>query len=114
MPIRIDTTRQTLADTYVTLGTFFGLATADPGTTAAPNHEASGGGYARVATTWSSGTGGVRPGSPCTINADTGTYNFAILCAQATGDNMVDNCQIVPTILSSAGQIVLTPTYTQS
>ena len=114
MAISVDTTRQQLADTYVQLGTFFGLATDDPGTTATPAHEASGGSYARVATTWSAGNGGSETGSKCTINAEPGTYTYAILCAMASGDNMIDNCGIDATTLSSPGQIVLSPIYGQS
>jgi hypothetical protein len=114
MAIRIDTTRQNLADGYGTLGAFFGLATGDPGTTAAPANEPSAGPYARIQTTWTSGTAGVLTGSACAITADTGTYTFAILCKTATGNNMIDNSPIVSTTLSTQGQIVLTPTYAQS
>lgn len=116
MAIRVDTTRQALADAYGGLGEYLGLATADPGTTATPasGSEASGGSYARVATNWHSEVGGWEQGSPCNINANPGTYTFAILCSAATGDNMIDNCLIDRTILSGPGQIVLTPTYVQT
>jgi hypothetical protein len=112
--VNVDNTKQQLANTYASLGTFFGLATDDPGTTATPAHEASGGGYARVATTWSPGAGGLETGTNCTINANAGTYTFAILCSAKTGNNMIDNCTIGNTVLSSAGQIVFTPSYVQS
>jgi hypothetical protein len=121
MPIRIDTTRQTLADAYGHIGSFFGLATADPGTTATPASEPPSGGsytYKRVATTWSAGMagGGVETGTNCNIPADDGTYTFAILCSgpDPGQPNMVDNCAIVSTTLNNPGQIVLTPLYTQS
>ena len=114
MAIRIDSTRQALADKYGSLGTFIGLATADPGAAAAPVNEASGGSYARVATTWSSDAGGLEQGTACTVNANAGTYTFAILCSAATGANMIDNCIIDSTILSTAGQIVLTPAFVQT
>jgi hypothetical protein len=114
MAIRIDSTRQALADKYGSLGTFVGLATADPGATATPANEASGGSYARVATTWSPEIGGWEQGSACTVNADAGTYTFAILCSAANGNNMIDNCVIDSTTLSSVGQIVLTPAYVQT
>ncbi len=114
MAISVDTTRQDLADRYASLGSFLGLATADPGNTATPANEASGGSYARVATTWSSEIGGWEQGSACTVNANAGTYTFAILCSAATGANMIDNCIIDSTILSTAGQIVLTPAYVQT
>ena len=70
MAIRIDTTRQALADKYGSLGKFLGLASADPGAAAAPANEASGGSYARVATTWVSETGGWEQGTACTINVN--------------------------------------------
>lgn len=114
MAIAIATTRQSLAAQYASLGAFLGLATAAPGTTATPANEATGGGYARVATTWTAGAGGVENGSATTINAAAGTYTYAILCSAATGANMIDNAAITSTVLSAAGQIVLTPTYTQS
>jgi hypothetical protein len=114
MAIRVDTTRQKVADSYAALGNFLGLATADPGTTNSPANEASGGSYARVATTWGSEIGGWEQGSACTISANAGTYTFAILCSAATGDNMIDNCIIDTTTLNTAGQIVLTPTYVQT
>ena len=47
-------------------------------------------------------------GTACTVNVNAGSYTFAILCSAATGANMIDNCVIDSTILSTAGQIVLT------
>lgn len=114
MAIRVDTTRQALADAYGALGKFLGLATGDPGAAAAPANEASGGSYARVATTWSSEVGGWEQGTACTVNANAGTYTFALLCSAAAGANMIDNCIIDTTILSTAGQIVLTPAFVQT
>jgi hypothetical protein len=114
MAIAIATSRQALADAYKVLGTFFGLATASPGTTATPSNEATGGGYARVATTWTSSTGGVVNGSAVTINAAAGTYTFCLLASAGSGANMVDNAAITSTVLSATGQIVLTPSFTQS
>lgn len=114
MAIAVATTRQNLADRYGTLGAFFGLATGNPGTSATPASEASGGSYARVATTWSPATGGNINGTACTINANAGTYTHAPLCSAATGNTMIDWAAIVSTILSAAGQIVLTPSYAQS
>ncbi|WP_457066787.1 phage tail fiber protein [Mycobacteroides abscessus] len=114
MAIAVATTRQNLADRYGTLGAFFGLATGNPGTSSTPGSEANGGSYARVATTWSSGSGGAINGTACTINANAGTYTHAPLCSAATGATMIDWAAIVSTILSAAGQIVLTPSYAQS
>ena len=114
MAIAVGSTRQSLAAAYAALGAYFGLATASPGTSATPANEASGGSYARVATTWTAGSNGVENGSAVTINAPIGTYTFAILASGLSGNNMIDNCSITSTQLTAAGQIVLTPTYTQS
>jgi hypothetical protein len=114
MAIRIDTTRQALANTYGTLGKYLGVASADPGAAAAPANEASGGSYARVATSWSAQTGGWEQGTACTLDVNAGTYTYAILCSAAAGATMIDNCEIDTTILPSAGQIVLTPAFVQT
>ena len=119
MAIRIDSTKAALANAYVDLGQFFGLATDDPGTDAQPINEASGNTYSRA-----------QPGQPwlvnnagfatvqCTINADGGiTYTHAILCSNGGADGMIDNCPIggdAGLTLSGDGQIVLDATYTQS
>lgn len=114
MAIAVPATRQSLAAAYAALGDYFGLATGAPGSTSTPANEASGGSYAREATTWTAASGGVENGSAVTINANAATYDYAILCSGATGNTMIDNCAITSTVLSAAGQIVLTPTYTQS
>lgn len=114
MAIAIAASRQALADAYKALGTYFGLATASPGTTATPSNEASGSGYARVATTWTSSSGGVVNGSAVTITAGAATYTYCLLASASSGANMVDNAAITSTVLSATGQIVLTPTFTQS
>lgn len=109
--VAVATTRQTLADAFKALGAHFGLATGAPGSTSTPSNEASGGSYARVATTWTSGSGGALTGSAVTINANAGTYTHAILASASTGNTMIDNAAITSTVLSAAGQIVLTPTF---
>jgi hypothetical protein len=56
----------------------------------------------------------IRVGTTRQNLADAGTYKFAILCSQQSGPNMIDNCAIASTTFSSAGQIMLTPTFPQS
>jgi hypothetical protein len=115
-------TRESVATFYTTLGTFLGVATGNPGTTTTPANEASGGTptYARVATTWGTatdnGTVASISGSAVTLNVPPATYDFAILASAATlgAANQVDNTSITSTVLSAQGQIVLTPTRTES
>jgi hypothetical protein len=118
MAINVDDTKNKLAQTYTGLGKFFGLATTQPGSTAAPNnYETSGPDYARVAANWIQNPSdpGVFTGS-CIVTADAGTYAFAILCQGSTAGaaDMIDNCSIVSTILSGTGQITLSTSYTQT
>jgi hypothetical protein len=111
MPISVPTTRQNLADRYASLGTFFGTATANPGTSATPANESTGGGYARLATTWSSSSGGTVNGTAITISVPASTITWAIFCSAATGNNMLDSADVVDTVFSTAGQAVITPTF---
>lgn len=109
--MNVTTTKNTLVDALAALGAHIGLATATPGTTTTPTNEASGGSYARIATTWGAATGGVRTGTPVIINANTGTYTHGFIASAATGNTMIDNAALSPTvILNAPGQIVVTPT----
>src|SRR6185312_4929444 len=116
MPIAVATSRQALADTYKTLGTWIGVATGDPGTTSTPANEATGGSpaYARKQTTWTSGSGGVVNGSAVTVDVNTGTYTHILLASAVSGANMVDKADVTDVVMSAQGQIVVTPTYTQT
>lgn len=114
MAIAVATSRQALADAYKALGTYFNCATGDPGTSASPANEATGGGNARVATSWTSGSGGALTGSAVIITLAAATYTHALLASASSGNNMVDKCAITSTTLSGAGQIVLTPSFAQS
>lgn len=112
MAIAVATTRQALADAYKALGAFVGLATADPGTSATPANEATGGSYARVATTWTSATGGVVNGSAVTINCAAATYTHSFIANGLSSNTQIDHCAITSTTLSAPGQIIVTPTIT--
>ena len=108
-------TLNTLAGDFTGLGRWIGLTTGAPGTGTAPANEASGGSYARAETTWSSETTGVYQGTQVTISAPAGTYTNAFIASGATGNNMIDNLAFgTPITLLAAGQITLTPTYTQT
>jgi hypothetical protein len=112
--VNVSSTAQSLSNDYADMGAWIGLATDDPGTTTTPANEASGGNYSRQKTTWTSGDGGVNQGSPVTINLPSGAYPYLILCADASGQTMIDNCKISGAVLNSDGQIVVIPTYTQT
>jgi hypothetical protein len=116
MPIAVATSRQFLADQYKTLGPWIGAATANPGTTAPPVGEASGGvpAYARKQTAWTSGAGGVINGGPVTVDVPTGTYTWILLASAVSGANMVDTSDVTDVVMSAQGQLVITPTYTQT
>jgi hypothetical protein len=114
--VNVTPTLNSLASYYAGLGDYIGLATGNPGSSATPSNEATGGSpsYARVATTWSSGTTGVQNGSAVTINVAEGDYDYMILASAGSGNNQVDNCAITTVIMSAQGQIVCNPVYTQT
>jgi hypothetical protein len=118
MAIAIATSRQSLAATYATLGTWIGVCTGNPGTSTTPINEATGGSpaYARKQTTWTAGAGGVENGSAVTIDVAAATYTYILLASAATvaSANQVDNALITSTVMSAQGQLVITPTYTQT
>ena len=114
MAIALNTTKQNLADRYGTLGTYIGTATGAPGSTATPSSESTGGSpaYARVATTWSSGTTGVINGTAVTINVPASTITHILLASAVSGANMVDNADTTDVVFSAQGTAVVTPTFT--
>ena len=112
MAIAVATTKQTVCNAYTAIGNYIGCATADPGTTSTPANESSGGGYARLTTTWTPGSGGVSNGSATTINLPASTVTFMFVATAATGNTMFDKASIGSNVLSTAGQLVITPTMT--
>jgi hypothetical protein len=112
--VNVPSTAQSLSDDYVAMGAWIGLATDDPGGIPAPANEVTADGYARQKTTWTSEDEGVNRGSPVTFDLPSGAYPFMILCADANGDNMIDNCKISNVVLNGDGQIVVIPQYTQT
>jgi hypothetical protein len=115
MAINVPGTAQKLAADYTQLGAYIGLTTGNPGTTAPPANEPSGGGYARQQTTWAHSTGGVYTGSQVTIPVPQGNYTYMIVMDAKTGGNLIDWCQIPETpITPGGGKILVTPQYAQS
>ena len=109
-------TLNSLASTYAGYGSWIGLATTAPPNTATPTGEASGGApaYARTVTTWSATTTGVQTGTAVTINVAAATYTYMLIASNSTGNNMSDNASITSVVMGAQGQIVVTPTYTQT
>ena len=118
MPIRIGTTRQSLANAYGNLGNWFAACTGDPGATSTVANETSGtggsGAYARLQGTWSSGSNGVLTCTNVILSVPAATFTFGSLCSAATGAAQLDNAAITPTAFASPGQLVFTPGYTQT
>ena len=116
MAIAVGTTRQALADAYKGLGSWIGAATGNPGTSATPASEATGGSpaYARKQTTWTSSTGGVVNGSAVTVDVAAATYSWILLASASSGANMIDTSDVTDVVMSAQGQLVITPTFTQT
>jgi hypothetical protein len=116
MAIAVGATRQVLADAYKGVGTYIGAATGNPGTTATPANEATGGSpsYARKPTTWSSGTGGVVNGTSVTLDVPAATYAWILLASAVSGATMVDASDTTDVVMSGQGTLVVTPTFTQT
>ena len=116
MAIAVATSRQALADAYKALGTWIGVCTGDPGTSAIPANEATGGTppYARKQTTWTSSTGGLINGSPVTIDVAPASYSYVLLANLVSGNTMVDKALVTSVVMSAQGQIVVTPAFTQT
>ncbi|WP_306358714.1 MULTISPECIES: hypothetical protein [unclassified Nocardia] len=121
MAIAVAATRQVLADAYKNIaGTnevWISVHTADPGATGI--NEASGGtpAYARKKCTWTSGTGGVLNGSQVAVDLDAGTYTHVGLWKTQSGTaatDFIDKVDIADTVLGAQGQLLITPTFTQS
>lgn len=100
---------------YSAMGNWIGLATGNPGSTATPANEASGGSpaYARQETSWVV-SGQTAIGSPVTINVPAGTYSYILLCSASTGNHMVDWAAITPQVCTSQTTITITPLATAS
>lgn len=114
MTIAVTATKNALVTTYIGLGTWISLHTADPGSTG--TSEATGGSpaYARKQTTWGSVSSSASTGTQVTIDAPAGTYTWAGIWSASTAGTFVDKVAITSTTLGAQGQVLVTPTYTQS
>jgi len=118
MAIAVTTTKNTMATYYGTQGTWIGLATSNPGATTTPTGEVTGGSpaYARKQTTWGAAAAGAITGTAVTIDTPAATVTYIILASAAVvaSANMIDNALVTSVVMSGQGQIVVTPTYTQT
>lgn len=117
MAIRVGTTRQAVAGGYTALGTAFSMHTgAGAGTTGANEVADGSGGYGRESTVWGTGANGVKPGSQMTFDLPVGTYVEVGYWDSLTvgAGTFHDACAMTSTPLSVPGQILVTPTYTQT
>ncbi len=115
MPGYTAASKESAALNLTGLGAWVSLHTADPGATGA--NEATGGSpaYARKQTTWTAGTSdGVVAGSQVTIDVPAGTYTHVGVWSAATVGTFVGSTAITSTTLGAQGQILVTPTTTQS
>jgi hypothetical protein len=113
--VNVPATAQSLSDDYTRMGNWIGLATDDPGNSAAPANEVTADGYARIQTNWlpDDVDAGVYQGVGVTFDLPSGAYPFMIVCSDMSGDTMFDNCKIDAT-LNTGGKIVVIPQYTQT
>lgn len=115
MAIAVNATKEALATTYAGLGLYASLHTADPGTTG--TSEATGGSpaYARKALSW---TGGASDGSTSaaqvTFDVAAATYTYVGLWSASSGGTFIDKCAITSVVMGGQGQILITPTFTES
>lgn len=111
----VTATADTLVTDYSALGSWIGLATGNPGSTATPSSEATGGSpaYARQETSWNV-SGSAALGTPVTFNVAAGTYSFMLFCSGSSGANMVDWGAITPQVIASQTTITITPLATAS
>lgn len=114
MAIAVTLTKNNLVTAYTAQGRWISLHTADPGTTGI--NEATGGtpAYARQQTTWAAAASATSTGTQVTIDVAPGTYTYMGLWSAATGGTFVDKVLITSTTLGAQGQILVTPSYTQT
>jgi hypothetical protein len=114
--VAVAATKDSLASHYAGLGTWIGLATGNPGSTATPSNEVTGGSpaYARKQTTWSAGTTGVQNGTAVTIDSPAATITYVLVASSSSGNNMIDNATVTSVTLTAQGQVVVTPQFTMT
>lgn len=117
MAIAVVATRNGMATYYgATYAGYFGLATADPGTSATPSSEVSGGSpaYARKAITWGTAASSTITATSVTFDSPAATITHVFAATASTGNVMTDKAAVTSVVLSTQGQVVVTGSYVQS
>lgn len=96
-------THQAASNAIAALGAYISLHTGAGGGTTGTN-EATGGGYARVQTTWSAGSTGLNTGSVVNISCAAGTYTEGGIWSAATTGTFVGSSAF------SGGNVVVSGT----
>ena len=112
MALGQNATKESLAAAFAGMGAWIAAYT-----NVAAGTEATGGSpaYARKQTTWSGGASdGVYTGSQVALDLPAGTYDGIGIFTASTGGTLIEKIGIASTTLGAQGQILVTPTYTQS
>ncbi|QXW03993.1 phage tail fiber protein [Rhodococcus globerulus] len=108
MALSIVATANSVANHWASLGASYSLHTGHPGAAGTAN-EATGGGYARQATTWGSAALGVVTGSQMVFPVAAGSYTY--MC-RWSGSTLLDVIDTTDVTVSPAGEAKVTPKYT--
>lgn len=106
-------THQVASNAIAALGAYISLHTDDASTTGA--NEATGGGYARVQTTWTPGSTGTNTGSVVNISCAAGTYKQGGIWSAGTSGTFVGSAAFGggDVVVSGTGaSISVTPSVT--
>jgi hypothetical protein len=110
-------TLQAKADAVKALGAAISLHTADMSANTTGANEASGSGYGRVATTWTSGSGGNVSGTAVTITAGAATYAGFGVWSATTAGTFIGGANFSGgsvTISGGTGSVVVTPSIAET
>ncbi|KLO25911.1 hypothetical protein ABW16_21625 [Mycolicibacter heraklionensis] len=105
-----DATHKAASDAIAALGRYISLHTSAAGTNGA--NEATGGSYARVQTTWTSGSNGTNSGSAVDINCAAGSYTEGGIFSASTSGTFVGSAAFsggTVTVSGTGAKITVTP-----
>jgi len=109
MTIKVESTKNALADAYAGIGAKLSLWSGNP---TGSGTECSGGSYARQTLSWGAASSSTATASEVTFEAPAGTWDYVGL--HDSGGDLADVVPINSTTLGADGQVKVTYTYTQS